>query len=102
MPARFTKDLSFSKPFQHSLDHVDGDPCRVSPSAHDQYHVYENFEASHPQGWLARDHDDWVRSHQMIKGLQKRSGGKLVFGHCKDTFDKYKHAPHAYQQKRSL
>lgn len=39
----------------------------------DQYHVHENFEADTPQGWLARDHDDWVRSHQMIKGLQKVS-----------------------------
>lgn len=63
----------------------------------DQYHVHENFEASHPQGWLARDHDDWVRSHQMIKMLAKRTNAKLVFGHCKDTFDKYEHAPHAYQ-----
>ena len=39
----------------------------------DQYHVKENFEADVPQGWLARDHDDWVRSHQMIKALQKVS-----------------------------
>ncbi|KAK7731418.1 hypothetical protein SLS57_001357 [Botryosphaeria dothidea] len=62
----------------------------------DQYHVYENFEANHPQGWLARDHDDWVRSHQMIRMLQKRTSAKMVFGHCKDTFNKYKHAPHAY------
>lgn len=80
------------------------------------YHVYENWEASHPQGWLARyagpllstriysdtnlnqrDHDDWVRSHQMIKTLQRRTNAKMVFGHCKDTFDKYEHAPHAYQ-----
>ncbi|KAK8204747.1 beta-lactamase-like protein [Phyllosticta capitalensis] len=63
----------------------------------DMYHVYENWEASHPQGWLARDHDDWVRSHQMIKTLQRRTNAKMVFGHCKDTFDKYEHAPHAYQ-----
>ncbi|KAF2089822.1 Metallo-hydrolase/oxidoreductase [Saccharata proteae CBS 121410] len=63
----------------------------------DQYHVYENFEASHPQGWLARDHDDWCRSHQMIRMLQRRTGAKMVFGHCKDTLDKYKTAPHAYQ-----
>lgn len=39
----------------------------------DQYHVKENFEADMPQGWLARDHDNWVRSHQMIKALQKVS-----------------------------
>ena len=37
----------------------------------DQYHVKENFENDVPQGWLARDHDDWCRSHQMIKGLLK-------------------------------
>lgn len=37
----------------------------------DQYHVYENWESGIPQGWLARDHDDWVESDQMIKALQK-------------------------------
>jgi len=26
----------------------------------DQYHVRENWEDGKPQGWLARDHDDWV------------------------------------------
>ncbi|EKG11657.1 Beta-lactamase-like protein [Macrophomina phaseolina MS6] len=62
----------------------------------DQYHVRENYEASHPQGWLARDHDDWVRSHQMVRMLQRRTGARLVLGHCKETFNKYKHAPHAY------
>jgi glyoxylase-like metal-dependent hydrolase (beta-lactamase superfamily II) len=29
----------------------------------DMYHVHENWEPSVPQGWLARDYDDWVRSH---------------------------------------
>jgi hypothetical protein len=43
----------------------------------DQYHVKENFDADMPQGWLARDHDDWVRSHQMIKALKK------VCSYCK-------------------
>lgn len=51
----------------------------------DQYHVKENFENDVPQGWLARDHDAWVRSHQMIKGLRRRTGGKAVLGHCLDT-----------------
>lgn len=37
----------------------------------DQYHVHENWESGIPQGWLARDHDDWVESDQMIKALQK-------------------------------
>ncbi|KAK3673524.1 hypothetical protein LTR78_006428 [Recurvomyces mirabilis] len=62
----------------------------------DQYHVKENFENDVPQGWLARDHDDWCRSHQMIKGLLKRTQGNIVLGHCKETFDRYQHAPHAY------
>ncbi|KAF2253443.1 Metallo-hydrolase/oxidoreductase [Trematosphaeria pertusa] len=51
----------------------------------DQYHVKENFEDDVPQGWLARDHDSWVRSHQKIKGLMRRTGGKVVLGHCWDT-----------------
>jgi hypothetical protein len=51
----------------------------------DQYHVKENFEDDVPQGWLARDHAAWVRSHQMIKSLKKRTGGKVVLGHCWDT-----------------
>lgn len=62
----------------------------------DQYHVFENYENNTPQGWLARDHDDWVTSHQMIKMLQKRTQANMVFGHCGDTFWKYKVAPHAY------
>ena len=52
----------------------------------DQYHVKENYESDQPQGWLARDHDDWVVSHQMIKGLAKRTNAKVVLGHCAETF----------------
>ncbi|EME78472.1 uncharacterized protein MYCFIDRAFT_36838 [Pseudocercospora fijiensis CIRAD86] len=63
----------------------------------DQYHVHENYEADVPQGWLARDHDDWVASHQMIKALHKRTKANMVYGHCAETFWKYKVAPHAYQ-----
>ncbi|ORY04016.1 beta-lactamase-like protein [Clohesyomyces aquaticus] len=51
----------------------------------DQYHVKENYLDDVPQGWLARDHDAWVRSHQMIKGLARRTGAKVVLGHCWDT-----------------
>jgi glyoxylase-like metal-dependent hydrolase (beta-lactamase superfamily II) len=51
----------------------------------DQYHVKENFQDNVPQGWLARDHDAWVRSHQMIKGLKRRTGAKVILGHCWDT-----------------
>ncbi|KAF2716236.1 Metallo-hydrolase/oxidoreductase [Polychaeton citri CBS 116435] len=63
----------------------------------DQYHVKENFEASVPQGWLARDHDDWVASHQMIKMLQKRTQAKMMFGHCAETLSLYNIAPSFYQ-----
>ncbi|KAH7350792.1 beta-lactamase-like protein [Rhexocercosporidium sp. MPI-PUGE-AT-0058] len=56
----------------------------------DQYHVRENFEDSHPQGWLARDHDDWVKSHQMIRMLAKRTNAKLVLGHDKERLLQYK------------
>ncbi|KAI9694608.1 MAG: hypothetical protein M1822_000224 [Bathelium mastoideum] len=62
----------------------------------DMYHVHENYDDSHPQGWLARDHDDWVRSNQMIHMLAKRTGAKVVFGHCAETLAQYQLAPHAY------
>ncbi|KAF2436395.1 Metallo-hydrolase/oxidoreductase [Tothia fuscella] len=62
----------------------------------DMYHVQGKWEDSVPQGWLARDHDDWVRSHQMIRMLQKRTGAKMVLGHCAKTFFSYEIAPHAY------
>lgn len=62
----------------------------------DQYHVFENYEDGIPQGWLARDHDDWVKSHQMIKMLQKRTNAKMVFGHCAKTLSQYQIAPNSY------
>ncbi|KAM0696720.1 hypothetical protein Q7P36_003969 [Cladosporium allicinum] len=62
----------------------------------DQYHVKENWESDAPQGWLARDHDDWCTSHQMIKGLAKRTNANVVLGHCAETFWKYKVAPDSY------
>ncbi|KAI4683324.1 uncharacterized protein J4E88_004499 [Alternaria novae-zelandiae] len=65
----------------------------------DQYHVKENYADGVPQGWLARDHDAWVRSHQMIKGLQKRTHAKVVLGHCWDTIKELdvEFAPRAYE-----
>ncbi|KAF2118440.1 beta-lactamase-like protein [Lophiotrema nucula] len=65
----------------------------------DQYHVKENYENDVPQGWLARDHDKWVKSHQMIKGLAKRTKGKVVLGHCWDTVKQLKidFAPRVYE-----
>ena len=55
----------------------------------DQYHISENFDRSRPQGYLLRDDDAWRKSDQMIHGLQKRTGSRLVFGHDRDIFDKY-------------
>lgn len=56
----------------------------------DQYHVRENYEDSHPQGWLARDHDQWVRSHQMIQMLARRTEAKIILGHDKERLMEYK------------
>ena len=53
----------------------------------DQYHVKANYEQDVPQGWLARDHDDWCRSHQMVKMLVKNIGAKIVFGHDEEVRD---------------
>ncbi|OAL07515.1 Metallo-hydrolase/oxidoreductase [Phaeosphaeriaceae sp. SRC1lsM3a] len=65
----------------------------------DQYHVKENYQDNVPQGWLARDHEGWVKSHQMIKGLAKRTGAKVVLGHCWDTVRDLgiEFAPKAYE-----
>lgn len=62
----------------------------------DQYHVRQNYEDEVPQGWLARDHDDWVRTHQMVKSIVKNTGAKLVFGHDEKQFNSFKHAPEFY------
>jgi len=59
--------------------------------------VRENFWADQPQGWLARDHDDWVRSHQMIRALQKKTGARMVFGHCRETLLGHRVAPEFYE-----
>lgn len=58
----------------------------------DQYHVYENHESSHSQGQLARDHDDWVRSNQVIHRLAKRTNAKVVFGHDKECLESFEKA----------
>lgn len=59
----------------------------------DMYHVKENYESSIPQGWLMRDYDTWVRSHQMIKALVKRTEAKVVLGHDVEYLEKYENAP---------
>jgi len=82
---------------RHSPGHTPG-LCILQVNMHesgtwvftsDQYHVKENYEDSHPQGWLARDHDDWVRSHQMIQMLVRRTDAKVVLGHDAERLKRY-------------
>ena len=49
----------------------------------DQFHIAENYELSHPHGWLARDHNAWIRSLSMIQRLQRLFNATLIFGHDK-------------------
>lgn len=55
----------------------------------DQFHIAENYELSQPHGWLARDHNAWIKSLNMIKRLQRLFNAKLIFGHDKDVAAKY-------------
>ena len=55
----------------------------------DQFHIKENYEDGTPHGWLARDHNAWIRSLAMIRRLQRLYGAKLVFGHDKDVVAGY-------------
>lgn len=51
----------------------------------DQFHVKENYEDEAPHGGLARDHNAWWRSLQMVKRLHSLFGATLVFGHDADV-----------------
>jgi glyoxylase-like metal-dependent hydrolase (beta-lactamase superfamily II) len=53
----------------------------------DQFHVKENYEDGQPQGWLARDHNAWFRSFQLIEQLKRNFSATLVFGHDKEVFE---------------
>ena len=53
----------------------------------DQYHIAENPDLVHPHGWLARDHNAWVRSHKMIQQLTRLFKARLIFGHDKVVAD---------------
>ncbi|KIW63929.1 hypothetical protein PV04_08893 [Phialophora macrospora] len=55
----------------------------------DQFHIAENYELSHPHGWLARDHNAWIKSLKMIQRFQRLFDAKLVFGHDMDVAKKY-------------
>jgi glyoxylase-like metal-dependent hydrolase (beta-lactamase superfamily II) len=63
----------------------------------DMYIVKENFEENLPLGFLARDHNPWCHSNQLIHQLQRRTKAKMLFGHCADTLAKYQLTPHAYE-----
>jgi len=62
----------------------------------DQYHVKENFYDSAPQGWLARDHNNWWRSHCTIKRLQQQYDASICFGHDWEVFKSFKANPDHY------
>jgi len=55
----------------------------------DQFHIAENYELSHPHGWLARDHNAWIHSLKMIQRLQRLFNANLVFGHDKEVAAKF-------------
>ncbi|MBA7491855.1 N-acyl homoserine lactonase [subsurface metagenome] len=63
----------------------------------DQFHVAENYEASQPQGWLARDHNAWIRSLRMIQRLQRLFNANLIFGHDKEVAEKFIKAKKFYE-----
>ncbi|KAE8420350.1 acyl-CoA dehydrogenase/oxidase C-terminal [Aspergillus pseudocaelatus] len=47
----------------------------------DQFHVRENYENNHAQGWLLRDHKSWTDSTNFIRRLQRLYSATLIFGH---------------------
>lgn len=50
------------------------------------YYVRENFEGSHPQGWLERYHTQWCQSNGMIKNLKSQVNATLLFGYYMGTY----------------
>ncbi|KAL1962110.1 hypothetical protein VTN77DRAFT_577 [Rasamsonia byssochlamydoides] len=63
----------------------------------DQFHIKENYELSHPHGWLARDHNAWIRSLNMIRRLQRLFNARLVFGHDLETAQQLMSAKKYYE-----
>jgi glyoxylase-like metal-dependent hydrolase (beta-lactamase superfamily II) len=63
----------------------------------DQFHIAENYELSHPHGWLARDHNAWIRSLKMIQRLQRLFRAQLIFGHDKEVASKFMQAKKYYE-----
>lgn len=63
----------------------------------DQFHIAEIYELSHPHGWLARDHNAWIKSLKMIWGLQRMFKAELVFGDDKETATRLMSAKKYYE-----
>ena len=62
----------------------------------DHFHVKENHEQRHPQGWLARDHTAWVRTSQLVDRLTRIYNAKVVYGHDLEVARKYIDAQEYY------
>ncbi|KAJ5080812.1 beta-lactamase-like protein [Penicillium angulare] len=56
----------------------------------DQFHVAENYELGHPHGGLARDHNAWYRSLNLVRRLQRLYNARLIYGHDKGVFNTLK------------
>ena len=53
----------------------------------DQFHIAENYELAHPHGGLARDHNAWFNSLNMIRRLQRLFNARLIFGHDMNVYE---------------
>lgn len=51
----------------------------------DHFHLRENYENLHIQGWLARDCEAWYRSTQTIRILHRATNARIIFGHDFET-----------------
>ncbi|KAE8352254.1 beta-lactamase-like protein [Aspergillus coremiiformis] len=47
----------------------------------DQFHLRENYENNHPQGWVLRDYKSWMDSTHFIRRLHRLYSATLIFGH---------------------
>lgn len=63
----------------------------------DQFHVRENHLDKVPQGWLAREHNDWVRSTSMVDRLQRMLNAKILYGHDKEVAEELMAAKEFYE-----
>lgn len=59
----------------------------------DLFHVKENYEDGHPQGFLMRDYSQWFRSRDYVLRLVKQTNARVVLGHEKSYFDMFEKSP---------